>query len=119
LPFDLVNLAMAYADAVGDLELAEARHARLDSLRANRVISDDEVTIAETNFKTANRKVDLLQGIGISAIKAIKVEVETLAGQLETLQKQPEQSSAVTAARIRLARAESQLEILERILASR
>jgi beta-lactamase regulating signal transducer with metallopeptidase domain len=119
LPFDLVNLAMAYADAVGDLELAEARSARLDSLRKSNVVSDEEFAIAVANLRTAKRKVDLLQGIGISAIKAIKVEVTTLEGQLQTLQKQPEQSSAVTAVRIRLARASSQLEILERILSSR
>ncbi|MHC4400590.1 MAG: M56 family metallopeptidase [Planctomycetota bacterium] len=121
-PFDLVNLATAFVEAVGELEAAKATYANYERLREANAVSQKETTLAEIRVRTAERKVALLEQIAKSAAKAIEVEVTMLQREMSRLQemsrlgKQTGQAASEGALRIRMARAESRLEILHVIL---
>jgi beta-lactamase regulating signal transducer with metallopeptidase domain len=126
VPFDVVNLATAYADALGELDRAQPKYARLKQLQESNAVSVDEVEGARFAVKAAERKVALLHSIAASAIKATEAEAEALGRQLEMLRAQHKAGTdadatlfRIASVEIQLARVQSRLEILKTIVAAR
>jgi beta-lactamase regulating signal transducer with metallopeptidase domain len=73
---DLVSLATSYADAVSEVELAEAKMADIAKLGDSNAISNQEVTAAKLALSAAKRKEQLLRSIAEVATESAAQEFE-------------------------------------------
>ncbi|HVX12399.1 MAG TPA: M56 family metallopeptidase [Pirellulales bacterium] len=73
---DLVSLATAYADALTNVESAQARYAAAESAHANKVISATELKEAQLVMQSAKRKYQLLRNIASVAADSAKAEFQ-------------------------------------------
>ncbi len=110
---DLVALATSYTDAVANLSIAKRQSERLRELHKAATISAEEYEIAEIRLQAAERKVELLRGIAESALKVTKGELEVLK-QWHLTGANPAGMGPLP---IQIVRAESRMEILQKILA--
>lgn len=69
---DLVSLATSYADAVSEVELAEAKLKDASDLNERKAISQQEVIAAKLALSAAQRKEQLLRDIGQVASDSAK-----------------------------------------------
>jgi beta-lactamase regulating signal transducer with metallopeptidase domain len=105
---DLVSLATSYADAVGNLETAQARLADIESVEAKSsgTIPKQEITSARLAVVAAQRKEQLLQRIAKVALTGVSKELDR-ATQLHKNGVVPESD---------LEEAQTRAEILKQIL---
>jgi hypothetical protein len=75
---DLVNLATAYADAVGAVETAQAVLAAAQDASANKTGSARELEVAQLALRGAQRKYELLRNIASVAAEAAKADLQRI-----------------------------------------
>ena len=109
---DLISLANSYTDAVTNVKIASVEHARLQQLRKSAAVSEQEAEIAAIKLEAAQRKVDLLRSIALSALKTAEAELRVLADW----QKTGQQVAGLGPIQLQVRRAEGRLEILRQIL---
>jgi hypothetical protein len=73
---DLLTLATSYADAVSDLETAQAKLADTERLASKNVVSQGEVKLAHLAVAAAQRKEQLLQRIAKVALESVSKELK-------------------------------------------
>ena len=118
---DVVSLANSYSDALEKLEIAEAESKSTEELAKQKTVSQHEARRAAIILRAAQRRVALLRSIAEHAIKAAKLDMELLQFRLKEAEARAQAGRAgaaeVLELKTRLLRAESQLGMLERILA--
>jgi beta-lactamase regulating signal transducer with metallopeptidase domain len=100
---DLVSLASAYVDSLGEVEIAQLR---AEQAKGHRDMS--ETRIAQVQMETAKRKNRVFRGIAEAALESAKAELDTVARQHEM----------GIASRSAMSEAQSRLRILEVILSN-
>lgn len=73
---EILNLATAYVDAIGNLRLARSKYDQLKALRGPAAASASELDAAAINLETAQQKVTLLAGVVDAASEAAKAELD-------------------------------------------
>jgi beta-lactamase regulating signal transducer with metallopeptidase domain len=106
---DLITLATSYADAVGAVEVAEAKMKEVADLSDRKVISQQEVNLAKLALSAAKRKEQLLRSIAEVAAASAAQEYERTT---QLYKSGASTGSAATESRTRL-------DILKQILGTR
>jgi beta-lactamase regulating signal transducer with metallopeptidase domain len=102
---DLVALATAYVDALGNLKLAQSRQEQMKNIPSGTIPSS-EVDTAAINAETAQRKVNLLKAVAQTAYESAKAES----------QQAEQEFRAGEGSQRQLLAAQSTLKLLESIL---
>jgi len=96
-PLDLLGLANSTVDAAGNLRVAKSRYARLSELSKKKVVSPEEIEIAEAEVQTSQRKLEILHAMTEIALKSAKEEMTVAKKEYDTGLISHEQLGAIEA----------------------
>jgi hypothetical protein len=85
---DVVQLATALAEAVGERDLAEVRLKAIKALAKAATATEEEQQVAAINLRTAERKVTLLRALTRASLQATEEEYTSLTEEQQLLEKQ-------------------------------
>jgi len=117
---DLVQLADAYSDAMEKHEIAELELGRLAKLSDENVVGKKELRLADIQFRSAQRKLNVVRKIVESSMMAAEANIASAEAEMEYTQKIFKKGytseAALASSRSRIEQARSRLVILKIIL---